>query len=89
MMNDYQKASSTLGIVLGTQGRAVWLAHRLDGVPLIQVAKEHRLGLGFVKEMLATCDWIINQMEWLPTIMPSRGTYHPCYEGFHQIGDGE
>ena len=92
-MNEYQKAMHSLGILVGDKARAIWLAIRLDETPTYVVAKEHETSVGEVREVAANVDAIIEWMAqvghalYTPTIR--LGTYHPCYEGFHQMGDGE
>jgi hypothetical protein len=88
MMNAYQKASNTLDILLGTQGRAIWMAARLDEVPVRAIAKEHELSTDVVREIVLNCDYVIELADIAPK-EERTGVYHPCYEGFHQMGDGE
>lgn len=85
-MNKYQEINELLDHLLGPVGRAIWLAARVDDKELYVIAKEHELPLGQVRDILATCDWAIDRMDWAPKQQPLP-LYHPCYEGFHQMGD--
>ena len=92
-MNEYQKAMHSLGILVGDRARAIWLAVRLDETERHVVARAHEITTGEVREVVSNVDGILDWMAQvghaLYTPTERTGTYRPCYEGFHQMGDGE
>lgn len=81
-MNDYQKANMLLDVLLGAQGRAIWLLARVDGKGLFEIAKEHRLSIGRVREILAAADYAVDQAKLAPP-EPARKPLRTNWNGFN------
>lgn len=85
-MNPVQQANEALGTVLGAVGRAVWLAVRVDDQPIGRVAKEFKISVGKVRDILASGDYAAS---FIRIKQPQQdGTYHPNYGGFHAAEEG-
>ena len=87
-MNAHQQANHALDILLGPTAKAVWLAVRVDDCSLARVAREHDKSVPWVRDIVLGWDALLDVADLAPR-QQSTGVYHPCYEGFHQIGDGE
>lgn len=85
-MNEQQRVNAALGTLLGTVGRAVWLAVRVDGASVGQVAREHKIPYGRAKDILATGDYAVEAAS-LIRIRSNDNEYKPNINGFHQTED--
>lgn len=85
-MNEVQRANAMLGVLLGEVGRAVWLAVRVDGKCLREVAEELDLPIGRVKSILETSDFAITAAAPAGEQKPVP-EYKTAWGGFHQTED--
>lgn len=85
-MNPAQQANEALGTILGTVGRSVWLAVRVDNQSIGRVAREFKISPAKVKDILATGDYAAS---FIRIKLPQQdGVYHPNYGGFHAAEEG-
>lgn len=87
-MNQLIELTAKLGDILGHYGRAVWLAVRVDELPLWQVARDTDTSVGDVREALRTADWVLDTFPLVQPAPPLR-PLRTCWDGFHQMGDGD
>ena len=87
-MNEWQRVNEALDTVLGSRLRAIWLCVKVDEKPLHVVAKEFDRTVAEIKAAVDLADWVLERADLAPKI-PPKPPLKPCYEGFHQMGDGE
>lgn len=85
-MNNVQRATMMLGIILGEPGRAVWMAHRVDGLPLWRIADDMEVPIGKVTEILKTADFVLESLPWSElTGDAEEREYKAAVGGFHNL----
>ena len=82
----YQRANEIVDALLGAQARAIWLAARVDGKDVREIAKEHGISVGQARTILAAADFNLSQADIVPP-EPPKPPLKTNWAGFHQIGD--